>query len=40
VAKGENDELLKTIDETITESKKNGEYDKLYKKYFGEAPSQ
>ena len=40
VAKGENDELLKTIDETITESKKDGQYDELYKKYFGEAPSQ
>ncbi len=40
VAKGQNDKLLKTIDDTIAETKKDGEYDKLYKKYFGEAPSQ
>ena len=40
VAKGQNDELLKTINDTIAETKKDGEYDKLYKKYFGEAPSQ
>lgn len=40
VAKGQNDKLLQTIDDTIAETKKDGEYDKLYKKYFGEAPSQ
>jgi polar amino acid transport system substrate-binding protein len=40
VAKGQNDKLLATIDSIITESKKNGQYDKIYKKYFGEAPGQ
>jgi polar amino acid transport system substrate-binding protein len=40
VAKGKNDELLKTVDDIIASSKKNGEYDKIYKKYFGEAPQQ
>ena len=40
VAKGQNDKLLKTIDDIIASSKKNGEYDKIYKKYFGEAPQQ
>jgi polar amino acid transport system substrate-binding protein len=40
VAKDQNDELLKTINETIAESKKDGDYDAIYKKYFGEAPSK
>jgi len=40
VAKGENDALLKTIDEVLAASRKSGEYDKIYKKYFGEAPQQ
>jgi polar amino acid transport system substrate-binding protein len=40
VAKGKNDELLKTVDDIIASSKKNGEYDKIYQKYFGEAPQQ
>jgi len=40
VAKGQNDKLLKTVDDIIASSKKNGEYDKIYKKYFGEAPQQ
>lgn len=40
VAKGQNDQLLKTVDEIITKAKKDGTYDKFYKKYFGEAPSQ
>ena len=40
VAKDQNDELLKTIDETIAEAKQDGTYDEIYKKYFGEAPSQ
>ncbi len=40
VAKDQNDELLKTVDDIIAESKKDGTYDKIYKKYFGEAPSK
>jgi polar amino acid transport system substrate-binding protein len=40
VAKGQNDALLKEIDDVIAESKKDGDYDAIYKKYFGEAPSK
>jgi polar amino acid transport system substrate-binding protein len=40
VAKDQNDKLLKTVDDIIAESKKDGTYDKIYKKYFGEAPSK
>jgi polar amino acid transport system substrate-binding protein len=40
VAKGKNDKLLSTVNDAITKAKKDGTYDNLYKKYFGEAPSQ
>jgi polar amino acid transport system substrate-binding protein len=40
VAKGQNDKLLATVNDVIASSKKNGEYDKIYKKYFGEAPQK
>ena len=40
VAKDQNDALLKTIDDIIATSKKDGTYDAIYKKYFGEAPSK
>ena len=30
----------RTIDDVIAESKKDGDYDTIYKKYFGEAPSK
>lgn len=33
-----NPELAKNIDKAIDELKKNGEYDKIYKKWFGSAP--
>ena len=38
VAKDQNDALLETVNDVIAESKENGTYDALYKKYFGEAP--
>lgn len=38
VKKGGNPKLLKTIDQVITESKKNGEYKKLYEKWMGPMP--
>ncbi len=34
-----NDELLKTVNEVLATAKEDGTYDKIYKKYFGEAPS-
>lgn len=40
VAKDKNDALLKTVDSVLAASRKNGEYDRIYKKYFGEAPKQ
>ena len=40
VAKGKNDKLLAKVDDVIATAKKDGTYDKLYKKYFGEAPTQ
>jgi polar amino acid transport system substrate-binding protein len=40
VAKDQNDKLLKDIDDVIAQSKKDGDYDAIYKKYFGEAPSK
>ena len=40
VAKGQNPELLKTINDELAAARKNGQYDKIYKKYFGEAPSK
>lgn len=38
VKKNGNPKLLKTIDQVITESKKNGEYKKLYEKWIGPMP--
>lgn len=31
-----NSELAKKVDEALTKLKENGEYDKIYKKWFGE----
>jgi polar amino acid transport system substrate-binding protein len=39
VKKDGNAELLKTIDDVISKAKQDGTYDKIYKKWFGEAPS-
>jgi polar amino acid transport system substrate-binding protein len=39
VAKGQNDKLLKAVNDAIAKAKSDGTYDKLYKKYFGETPS-
>ncbi|MDN5636486.1 MAG: transporter substrate-binding domain-containing protein [Brevibacterium sp.] len=33
-----NAELKKAVDDTIKEIKDNGEYDKIYEKWFGDAP--
>ncbi|WP_262774875.1 transporter substrate-binding domain-containing protein [Brevibacterium permense] len=33
-----NSEMKKAVDDTIKEIKDNGEYDKIYKKWFGDAP--
>ncbi|MGZ1492160.1 transporter substrate-binding domain-containing protein [Brevibacterium sediminis] len=33
-----NTEMKKAVDDTLAEIKDNGEYDKIYKKWFGEAP--
>ena len=38
VRKGGNDELLKSANDTIKKLKSDGEYDKIYKKWFGTAP--
>jgi polar amino acid transport system substrate-binding protein len=38
VAKGENDELLKTINDVLAKAQDDGTYDKIYKKWFGTAP--
>lgn len=38
VKKGGNPELLKTVDQVIAESKKNGEYKRLYNKWIGPMP--
>ena len=40
VEKGGNDELLSTVNEVLAEAKKDGTYDDLYKKYFGDAPAK
>jgi polar amino acid transport system substrate-binding protein len=38
VKKGGNDKLLKSANDTIAKLKSSGEYDTLYKKWFGKAP--
>ncbi len=40
VAKDQNDELLKAVNDAIAAAQSDGTYDKIYKKYFGEAPGQ
>ncbi len=40
VAKDQNDGLLEAVNDVIAESKEDGTYDKIYEKYFGEAPSE
>jgi polar amino acid transport system substrate-binding protein len=39
VAKDQNDELLQTVNDVIEQSKSDGRYDEIYKKWFGEAPA-
>lgn len=39
VAKDQNDALLKTVNEVLAQAKKDGAYDKIYKKYFGDTPT-
>ena len=39
VKKNGNDKLLKTTDDVIATAKKDGTYDKLYKQWFGSAPT-
>jgi polar amino acid transport system substrate-binding protein len=39
VAKDQNDALLDTVNQVLAEARKNGTYDKLYKKYFPDAPA-
>ncbi|WP_404801993.1 transporter substrate-binding domain-containing protein [Brevibacterium aurantiacum] len=36
--KQDNAEMKKAVDETIKELKDNGEYDKIYKKWFNQEP--
>ena len=38
VKKGGNDELLKSINDTLAKLKDDGTYDDIYKKWFGKAP--
>lgn len=38
VKKDSNDELLKSINDTIAKAKDDGTYDKIYKEWFGTAP--
>lgn len=40
VKKGGNDELLDSINKVIADSQEDGSYDEIYKKWFGEAPSE
>ncbi|HEX2176388.1 MAG TPA: basic amino acid ABC transporter substrate-binding protein [Nocardioidaceae bacterium] len=39
VQKDQNDELLKTINDVLAKAKSDGTYDKIYRKWFGEAPA-
>ena len=39
VAKDENDELLEAVDDAVADAQEDGTYDKIYKKYFGDAPT-
>ncbi len=40
VAKDQNDELLKAINQVLAQAKRDGTYDKIYQKWFPGAPSQ
>jgi polar amino acid transport system substrate-binding protein len=40
VAKDQNDELLKTINQVLAQAKRDGTYDKIYQKWFPGAPPQ
>lgn len=39
VAKDGNDPLLETVNEALATAKEDGTYDRIYKKYFGDAPA-
>jgi polar amino acid transport system substrate-binding protein len=39
VQKGQNDQLLATINDVLAKAKKDGTYDKIYRKWFGNAPA-
>ena len=39
VAKDQSDELLQTVNDVLAKAKEDGTYDKLYAKYFPEAPA-
>lgn len=40
VAKDGNDELVEVVNEVLAKAKDDGTYDKIYKKYFGDAPAK
>jgi polar amino acid transport system substrate-binding protein len=39
VQKGQNDQLLATINDVLAKAKQDGTYDEIYRKWFGNAPS-
>jgi len=39
VQKGQNDQLLATINDVLAKAKQDGTYDQIYKKWFGDAPA-
>lgn len=40
VAKDGNDELIEVVNEVLAKAQEDGTYDKIYEKYFGDAPAQ
>jgi polar amino acid transport system substrate-binding protein len=39
VQKGQNDQLLATINDVLAQAKQDGTYDRIYRKWFGDAPA-
>jgi len=39
VGKGQNDQLLATINDVLAQAKQDGTYDRIYRKWFGDAPA-
>jgi polar amino acid transport system substrate-binding protein len=39
VQKGQNDQLLATINDALAKAKQDGTYDRIYRKWFGDAPA-